>query len=430
MGLENSENDLIVDDGDGVTPVVDGEGVEGDGGSGNGSISCSICLEAVTDAGERSWCKLQCGHLFHLDCIGSAFNIKGVMQCPNCRKIEKGQWLFANNGPRSVPEINMEDWALDEDVYYSVSEVSLGVHYCPFGGGLARIPSSFEDGEFSLNAYHEQQAAFAEQAAAAITAAGVPYVYFGPVHPSSSSSSSSVSEASNFIGPWSPQSVDMPGSYGFPGMDLNYHGWEHQSPPFSITSSRIGGADQQPSLPPNAQRASRSIIGPQRAGSFMHPFLPNPSSGARTAAGSSLPPSSTPTYQGSNARARDRVQALQEYYQQQPQPRSAPSEYGPVISAARRQFNRHRASPPDPSSGFYFLPQATSPWSNYQEAANLSRTRFRAQDSSFPMNIQHTERGGDSVWEANGSSDAAGTRSGGLRQMIRGLERTSQQNRS
>ncbi|CAN1355930.1 E3 ubiquitin-protein ligase IPI1 [Linum perenne] len=44
------------------------------------------------------------------------------MQCPNCRKIEKGQWLYAN-GCRSVPEINMDDWTHDEDVYYSVSEV-------------------------------------------------------------------------------------------------------------------------------------------------------------------------------------------------------------------------------------------------------------------------------------------------------------------
>lgn len=50
------------------------------------------------------------------DCIGSAFNAKGAMQCPNCRKIEKGQWLYAN-GSRSYPEFNMEDWTRDDDVY-------------------------------------------------------------------------------------------------------------------------------------------------------------------------------------------------------------------------------------------------------------------------------------------------------------------------
>ena len=30
------------------------------------AVSCSICLEAVTDNGDRSWAKLQCGHQFHL----------------------------------------------------------------------------------------------------------------------------------------------------------------------------------------------------------------------------------------------------------------------------------------------------------------------------------------------------------------------------
>lgn len=51
------------------------------------------------------------------DCIGSAFNMKGAMQCPNCRKIEKGQWLYANGG-RQLPEFSMDDWAHDEEMYY------------------------------------------------------------------------------------------------------------------------------------------------------------------------------------------------------------------------------------------------------------------------------------------------------------------------
>lgn len=50
------------------------------------------------------------------DCIGSAFNVKGAMQCPNCRKIEKGQWLYANGG-RAVPEFSMDDWAHEEELY-------------------------------------------------------------------------------------------------------------------------------------------------------------------------------------------------------------------------------------------------------------------------------------------------------------------------
>lgn len=51
------------------------------------------------------------------DCIGSAFNIKGAMQCPNCRKIEKGQWLYAKNGRRPLSEFSMDDWANEEDLY-------------------------------------------------------------------------------------------------------------------------------------------------------------------------------------------------------------------------------------------------------------------------------------------------------------------------
>ncbi|KAB5529226.1 hypothetical protein DKX38_019307 [Salix brachista] len=109
MGLGNSENDVIVDDGGGGGGGLNGK-------SFGGSVSCSICLEVVADNGDRSWAKLQCGHQFHLDCIGSAFHVKGAMQCPNCRKIEKGQWLYAN-GCRSLPEFSMEDWAHDEDLY-------------------------------------------------------------------------------------------------------------------------------------------------------------------------------------------------------------------------------------------------------------------------------------------------------------------------
>ena len=45
------------------------------------------------------------------------------MQCPNCRKTEKGQWLYSN-GSRPYTEINMEDWVPDEDLYdHSHSEM-------------------------------------------------------------------------------------------------------------------------------------------------------------------------------------------------------------------------------------------------------------------------------------------------------------------
>ncbi|KAG5632858.1 hypothetical protein H5410_004575 [Solanum commersonii] len=53
---------------------------------------CSICLEVVMNNNSRSIAKLKCGHLFHLDCIGSEFNVGGLMRCPNCRDIEDGNW--------------------------------------------------------------------------------------------------------------------------------------------------------------------------------------------------------------------------------------------------------------------------------------------------------------------------------------------------
>ena len=35
--------------------------------------------------------------IFPSDCIGSAFNAKGQMECPNCRQVERGgRWLYGN----------------------------------------------------------------------------------------------------------------------------------------------------------------------------------------------------------------------------------------------------------------------------------------------------------------------------------------------
>ena len=56
------------------------------------------------------------------DRIGSAFNVKGAMQCPNCQKIEKGQWL-CSCGCSSFPEFSMDDWTHDEDLHLSYSEM-------------------------------------------------------------------------------------------------------------------------------------------------------------------------------------------------------------------------------------------------------------------------------------------------------------------
>ncbi|KAH9330065.1 hypothetical protein KI387_002173, partial [Taxus chinensis] len=90
------------------------------------SNQCSVCLEAVIlDASLRSVARLKCGHYFHLDCIGSAYNAKGMMQCPNCRDVEDGQWLYANGGclPDDIPfeEMGYEDG--EYGIYGGVSEL-------------------------------------------------------------------------------------------------------------------------------------------------------------------------------------------------------------------------------------------------------------------------------------------------------------------
>ncbi|KAM0992002.1 hypothetical protein ACFX2I_010279 [Malus domestica] len=423
--------------------VEESDGVGGGGGCGGnsygGSVSCSICLEVVADNGDRSRAKLQCGHEFHLDCIGSAFNVKGAMQCPNCRKIEKGQWLYSN-GCRSLPELNMEDWTHDEDLYdLSYSEMSFGVHWCPFGS-LARLPSSFEEGEFSPTSYHEilgQHAIFAEHTAVSSAAHPCPYIaYFGPIHPSSSNSSGTVSDASNFNHHWSGTSVpsEMPNSYAFPAMDLHYHSWEHHSPPsFSTTNNHIGGADQA-SIPSVTQRSARPSAEIARSGSFMHPFLVGHSSSAR--AGSSVTSSMIPPYPGSNARTRDRVQALQAYYQQQ-QPSNSPTMRTPIVHGARRSSSQRGvaqvgpvASSSDQNGGFYIFPFGSS-GRNYQEAESPLPSRFHPWERdhlpSFSMNQVDRDQGWPAFNQGGGGSDSA-IRGSSFRQR-HGSERSSSQNR-
>jgi hypothetical protein len=57
------------------------------------------------------------------DCIGSAFNAKGIMQCPNCRTIENGNWLYAN-GSRSSQDVNNDEWGYDDLYDHGHSELA------------------------------------------------------------------------------------------------------------------------------------------------------------------------------------------------------------------------------------------------------------------------------------------------------------------
>ncbi|XP_010524866.1 PREDICTED: uncharacterized protein LOC104802795 [Tarenaya hassleriana] len=313
MGLGNNAKECDFGDND---LADDGGGCDSrDGVDGSASVACSICLETVADNGDRSWAKLQCGHQFHLDCIGSAFNAKGMMQCPNCRKIEKGQWLYAN-GCRSFPDFNNEDWTHEEEIYdLAYSEMSFGVHWCPFGS-LARLPS-FENGEFSPSSYNDllgQHGFFSEPTMASSAGHSCPYIaYFSPVHASSSSSGSDSSSFSSHWNSGSSVAGGVPMPYCYPAVDPHYYSWDYHTsppppPPFSGSGAHIGSPPQPTALRmgPRTSRASLDMIRPRppppaRPPHYMRPFLGH-SSDRRDL-----------SYPGSSVRSRDRVQALQAY---------------------------------------------------------------------------------------------------------------------
>ncbi|XP_074358201.1 E3 ubiquitin-protein ligase RFI2-like isoform X1 [Apium graveolens] len=397
---------------------------------------CSICLDFVSDDGHRSWAKLHCSHVFHLDCIGSAFNVKGAMQCPNCRKIEKGQWLYST-GSRPYAEFNMDDWAHDEDLYdLNHSEMSFGVHWCPFSG-LTRLPSSFDEGELSPVAYHDllgQHAVIAEHTPVSTGSHHCPYVaYFGPFP--SSNSSGSVSDGAAFSSHWTSRSAssEIPTSYAFPSMDVHHHSWEQHASLFPTASSRIPAPDQ-PSLPSITERVARNNFDNPRSGSFGYPFAVVHGSNAR--AGSSIAASTFPPYPGSAARGRERVQALQAYFQLLPG--NSQGLHTPVIPTTRRS-NGHRnmaqgepvASSSEQASGFYF-PPSSSAGRNFAEAENLLPNRFHSweRDQFFSFPSSQAER--DPIWGPTHQLPSApdtDIRPASFRQM-HGSERMQSQHRS
>ncbi|CAA7388827.1 unnamed protein product [Spirodela intermedia] len=295
-----------------------GEGVpEGDDvAGGDGALAspslvpCSICLEAVKDDGERSTAKLLCGHQFHLDCVGSAFNAKGVMQCPNCRKIEKGNWLYAN-GCFSFREVSVDDWSYDEDLYdLNYSEMPYGVHWCPFTR-LTRVPSSFEEGESPSISYHslDGHAVFVHPA----PSLGHPCPYVARLHPLQSSSSSTPPVSTETLidppfhhswsNPFPP--VNHLASHPFPTVDVHYLGQELNPSPYSHINSRPSSADQPP-LSAAAMRPTRAEPdAPLRPGSYLHPppFAP-PRHGSASRAGTSSEPTASHHAGGSPPRGR------------------------------------------------------------------------------------------------------------------------------
>ncbi|EEC70599.1 hypothetical protein OsI_01831 [Oryza sativa Indica Group] len=225
-------------------------------------VPCSICLDAVVaGGGDRSTARLQCGHEFHLDCIGSAFNAKGVMQCPNCRQIERGNWLYAN-GSRPSQDVSNDDWGHDEDFYdANQPETSRSVflpfrfQWCPIGR-LAQLPSVFDEGESAPPVtFHDFMGQNFTSEHLPVSAPGAtppgPYIaYFQPLQSSASSSSSHVTErtmdGTTYHDHWNP----LPGpSDGRPlatvhPIDFHHNHWTHLPNSYSQPNSNNGVAEQ------------------------------------------------------------------------------------------------------------------------------------------------------------------------------------------
>ncbi|XP_010914452.1 E3 ubiquitin-protein ligase IPI1 [Elaeis guineensis] len=394
-----------------------GEVDKGDGGKeGATTVACSICLETVTSDGDRSTAKLQCGHQFHLDCIGSAFNAKGIMQCPNCRKVENGNWLYVSSS-RPLPELSMDDWAHDEDLYeLSYSEMPFGVHWCPFSR-LAQASSSFEEGESSppisfqdLLGHH---AIFTEHLATSSAAHPCPYVaYFQPLQPSSSSSSH-VSSESPIDGPgyhhhWShiARPTDVQTVHTLPPLDLQYHSWQQHSLSYSPPNSHFSGADQASASSATMRAARLDSDGLLRAGPLVHPYILGHTSGSRGRTTSSFVPSLVPPYLRAHGTVHDH--------------QNSQSIHGTIFAGIQRSGGSRgltSLAPTQPSlpdhGGFYLLPSAGRSGRNLMDAENTAGNHFYSsweRDRFVPYQLFPVDR--EPGWwgpytQSTGASDSS-----------------------
>ncbi|KAK9146951.1 hypothetical protein Sjap_006854 [Stephania japonica] len=396
---------------------MDSEGTDRSVSSGDGGdsarrspVSCSICLEAVVQNGSRSMAMLQCGHEFHLDCIGSAFNVKGLMQCPNCRKIETGQWLFANSC-RSYPELGMDEWTHDEDLYeLGYAELPLGIQWCPFGG-LARVSSSLEERDLSSTAHHDllrRYAIFAEQRAASLPGHACPYIaYFQHLHPPSHNFDG-IPDVPTFSHRWHSLSgpSDISVSHTVTTMDLPYHTWDH--PPPSLPS--ISSADHAAGSSANV-RSTRSDSGAlPRAGSFFHPLLL--SHGSPPRAGSFVVHPLVPAYPGIDSRDHERVHGLRAYHQQQQS--NLPSMPSHMYSTTRRPGGprAHRGpmmSSADHARPIHMFPSSGSSGRNFHEVENPALNHLYAweQDQFAPFPLVPVDR--ETCWWSSFHHNASGS---------------------
>ncbi|GAQ80751.1 RING/U-box superfamily protein [Klebsormidium nitens] len=109
--------------------------------------NCSICLEPVVQGASRSTAQLACSHHFHLDCIGSAFNAKGAMECPNCRRVEEGNWLMLGGSQSTDDAIYDVPYDFDDDEY-------LGLPVDALDNEMREYMEAGRDVSYTTHPYH------------------------------------------------------------------------------------------------------------------------------------------------------------------------------------------------------------------------------------------------------------------------------------
>ncbi|CAA6662048.1 unnamed protein product [Spirodela intermedia] len=272
------------------------------------------------------------------------------MQCPNCRKIEKGNWLYAN-GCRSYPDTSVDEWTHDEDLY-------------------------------DLNYSEMPPCGLCRTASCSVIGHSCPYVAYFPLqHSASQPATDGTDDAPIFHHHWGSLSgrSDLQSSRPFPVVDLHYRNWEPHSPPYSVPNGRIGGAEPAAG-PPAAMRPTRlNSDGHLRPGSFLPPFLIGHGSPAAAASAVSMGQS----YHG-GSRGQPRTQELHPAYQR----RSAPGPQS-MMSGVQRSVSTRNMAPPA-------LPPPPPPPPSDHSRFYLGRFYAWERDRFTPFPLMQVDR--DSTW--------------------------------
>ncbi|CAN6700384.1 unnamed protein product [Malus baccata var. baccata] len=63
------------------------------------------------------------------NCIGSAFNVKGIMECPNCREIENGEWrYYVSRSPDHELDLSEDEMDYEDSPIEFLDMVKARVH--------------------------------------------------------------------------------------------------------------------------------------------------------------------------------------------------------------------------------------------------------------------------------------------------------------